>query len=105
MDNKSLSIFEDCPELFRSAVSVYIKMINTICKKYEATGECYDGCPLYGKCCGITQNATDQEINEVLNIIYNFDEEKEYISTCSCGYIFNSDDDYKFCPYCGAEKP
>lgn len=100
-----VNIFEDCPELFRSAVSIYIKKANRVCQRYQIAGECYESCPLYGKNCGLTRNAADNEINEVIEILENFDEATDKPTVCRCGYIYGNDVDYKFCPYCGAEKP
>lgn len=98
-----VNIFEDCPELFRAAAAIFLKKTNEICNKYSNAGECFEACPLYGKNCGLTRHATEQEINEILRILDEF-EEKPPVA-CKCGYIFSNDNDYKFCPICGAEKP
>lgn len=96
-----VNIFEDCPELFRAAAAIFIKKINAICNKYSVHDECYTNCPLYGHNCGITRHGTYEEIKEILRILDEFEEEPQPV--CKCGYAFN--DDYKFCPHCGAEKP
>ncbi len=97
-----VNIFEDCPELFRAAATIFIKKINAICSKYSVHDECYTNCPLYGDNCGLTRHGTYEEIREILRILDEFEEEPQPV--CKCGYAFNNDD-YKFCPRCGAEKP
>lgn len=96
-----INIFEDCPELFRTAAAIFIKRINAICHKYSQRDECYTNCPLYGHNCGLTRNGADEEIKNILRILDEFEEKP--LPECKCGYIF-LDDDYKFCPNCGAEK-
>ena len=76
------------PEVFKTAVTSFLRKIHTLCNKHEVAGECYTSCPLYGKSCGITRHAT----------------EEAKVNRCSCGYIFNNDTEYRFCPFCGASK-
>ena len=104
IEKEANDILEDCPELFRAAVTVYIKKIKAICDKHEVAGECYDRCPLYGKVCGLTRSGTEVEINEVIDIVENYDIDEDCFEVCKCGYIFDNDSGYKYCPYCGGKR-
>lgn len=33
-----------------------------------------------------------------------YEDEEAKVNRCSCGYIFNNDTEYRFCPFCGASK-
>jgi rubrerythrin len=92
------------PEVFKTAVTSFLRKIHTLCNKHEVAGECYTSCPLYGKSCGITRHATEEEIDDILNIISKYEDEEAKVNRCSCGYIFNNDTEYRFCPFCGASK-
>lgn len=103
-ENKNIEVLKDCPELFSAAVSMFLRKIRAVCDRYEIAGECYTKCPLYGKSCGLTKHAADEEISAVLEIIEEFEEKQPELNKCDCGYIFNNDTEYNFCPFCGAEK-
>ena len=72
------------PKVFKTAVTLFLRKINALCNKYEVAGECYTACPLYGKSCGITRHATEEEIDDILNIISKYEDEEEKVNRCSC---------------------